>query len=294
MVKLRTFFFYQHRREIRKYALFGLGTGLAVIATTSIDTIMIASLIDLKQTGAYSIALFIGNAIAAPLVAMGAITGPVIARHWNNNDYQAIKELYRSTSRLLFFVGMVMYSLVAVSMKDLLNLLPAEQDLSVLFLVFMFLGAAQILNMVASISHQVIHYSNRYYFNFWASLFLAIFNIVLNLYFVLHLQMGIIGVAMATLLSTLIFNIIRIGFIYHFFKMSPFTKHQVIFTSFIIILLLILFNIRIEFGSILNILTKSVVLLSVIAIYLRFVNIVPEVNTFVLRFLRKTNKIEKH
>ena len=268
-------------KKMGNYSLYGIGTGLAVVATTNIDTIMVASLIDLESTGAYSIALFIANALAAPLLAIGAISGPVIAEAWNRNAGQEINRLFQSSSSLLFFIGTTLYAMILVSLRDLLDLLPSDTNLSDLYWVFLFLGLSQIMNMLGSVSHQIVHYSNRYQFNLMASLSLAVINIILNLLFVVIYDMGIIGVSIATSISVFLFNSIRILFIYANFKMHPFKRAQFGFGVFGLFCILLITTIPISAGPIGSIAVRSFVLLLLFLGYNQWRRFVPEVNQYI-------------
>lgn len=211
------------KKEIRKYAFFGMAIGVSTILATSIDTIMVTFLIDLNSTGAYSIALFIAAAIYAPTQAISSIAGPVIAEAWKQNDAATIGKLYKESSELLLLSGLALYGGVLLALPQLISLLPADQSLHKLFGVFLFLGLGQVINMTGSVNNQIINYSNFYQFNLIATTILGLLNILLNLLFVLQFQLGITGVALATAISMMVYNLLKFVFIYRKVQIQPFT-----------------------------------------------------------------------
>jgi len=86
-------------------------------------------------------------------------------------------------------------------------------------LVFL-VGAAKLVDMGTSINNQIINFSKYYRFGFVAIILMAFFNVLANL--MLIPEYGIVGAALATLISLGLYNLLKMLFIQWRFKMHPF------------------------------------------------------------------------
>jgi O-antigen/teichoic acid export membrane protein len=77
--------------------------------------------------------------------------------------------------------------------------------------------------MGTGVNAQIISTSTRWRFELQSGIFLLI--IMLPLTYILTKSYGLIGPAIATLISISIYNIIRILFLWKKFRLFPFTKH---------------------------------------------------------------------
>ena len=90
-----------------------------------------------------------------------------------------------------------------------------------------FLGIARVINMATGLNNEIINYSKYYAWNLVFILFLATTNIVANI--LLIKAFGLVGAALATLISISLFNIIRLSFIQLKFKMHPLSVQMIIY-----------------------------------------------------------------
>ncbi len=208
-------------KEIRYYAAYALMGGMGTLIATRIDTYMVGTLIDMEETGVYSIALFIATVIGIPSKSIFRITTPIIAQLWHDNNLPNINKLYRKTALNLLVVGLLLLIGIWASIDLLFEVIPNGDGYKAGKYVVLLLGLAKIIGMVTGLSSSVIMYSYLYRFNFYMSLILAVLNIVFNLIFIpLY---GIVGVALATLSSIFIFNLLKYLFVLVKFKMQPFS-----------------------------------------------------------------------
>ena len=211
-------------RQMATYSLFAfagtVGTGLA----TRIDIVMVTSLVDLESTGEYGIGLFIANVIAVPIIALGSISGPLISNAWKKGDLSYIAKIYQSSSLILIIFGVLLLLIIVSSIDDLVTILPSDQPMTNLATVVGFLGLGKLVEMSISVNSQIINYSEWYKFNLIATLSLAIFNIVCNYLFIVTLGYGMVGAAVATFSSIILYSFVKYIFIYVKFKLQPFSK----------------------------------------------------------------------
>jgi len=208
-------------KEIRSYALFSVLGGVSSILATNIDKLMVGSLIDMENVGIYTIAIFIATVIGVPLNSVFGITSPIIANAFNKKDLVTVENLYKKTSLNLLILGVLLFTGIWASIDYLFDIIPNGDSYRTGKYVVFLLGVSKLVNMITSINTFIITYSDHYRFNLYIGCGLAILNIILNLLFIA--QFALLGVALATLTSITIYNLIKFIFVYQKFNMQPFS-----------------------------------------------------------------------
>lgn len=210
-------------KEISNYALFSVLSGAGAYIATKIDVFMVGTLLDMDNTAVYVIALYIATVIGIPLRSVFSIAGPIVAQNWKEKKLHETHKLYKQTSLNLLIVGVLLFIGIWTSIDLFFSLIPnGENYVSGKYLV-LILGVAKLIDMVTSINAHIIIYSDFYKYNLLFSLLLAVLNIIFNILFIKQFQLGLTGVALATLSSMLLYNLIKAGFVWHKFKMHPFS-----------------------------------------------------------------------
>lgn len=275
-------------RQMGTYAFFGILSSLTGILPFRIDTIMIATMVNTKENGVYSIANFIVNTVEIPYLAIVAISAPIIAAAFGRRDMDEIAVLYRKASLNLLIAGLLVFLLVWVSVDDLLRLTPRYEELSPGITVILILGLTKALSMSLGLSSYIIDLSPFFRFNFFNLLGIGILNIVLNFFLIPVYQIR--GAAIATAVSLLILNILAVGFTHLRLKIHPFTWR----TFFVLGLagLVYLFSLVIPGTSVpmVNILLNSAFVVLGFVIPLLFFDISPDLTGVYLR-LRERIKL---
>lgn len=208
-------------KDIYNFAGYSLLGGMGHMIATRIDTYMVGTLIDMGNVGVYTIALFIATVIGIPLKAVFSISSPIIADLMSKNKLVEVAELYKKTSLNLFVLGLLLLIGIWCSIDLLFEIMPNGETYKAGKYIVLILGLAQIINMVTGINAHIIVYSDLYRFSFYITLLLAFLNVIFNLLFIPIY--GIVGVALATLSSMFLYNLIKHFFVLSKFKMQPLT-----------------------------------------------------------------------
>jgi O-antigen/teichoic acid export membrane protein len=104
--------------------------------------------------------------------------------------------------------------------------------------VILILGFNVLVNMGTGFNGEIITYSKYYRFNLIAIGILILLNVSLNILFIKVFYYGIEGVAIASLISMLLFNFSKLLFIYQKFRILPFDKS---YLKLILVFSLVLF-----------------------------------------------------
>lgn len=272
-------------KEMKSYGFYGLIGGLGSIVATRIDTIMVASLIDLKEAGIFAIALFISNVISVPEAAITKISSTINAQAFKDNDMKLVADLYKKTALNQFLAGLFIFIGIWASIDNLFALIPNGSSYALGKYVVLILGLAKLVNMLTGTNSQLIGYSQYYRYNFYFTILLAILNIFANITLIPIFYIE--GAALATLLSMVLYNVIKCVFIWQKMRMQPLSKNVL----WAIVVALISYGTAMVLPStsinFLDMLIKSVTITVIFASLVIYFRISPEVNKFLLALYKR-------
>ena len=209
-------------KEIISFGLFVLVGGASIMIVTRLDMMMIGSLLDLEQVAFYTVAFFIGNAIKVPGKSIATISTPLLAKAWENQNMKEIQILYAKSSINQLIIGGVFFLCVWINIDDIFSLLPLKFQ-GGKWVVF-YIGLSQLFNIASGVNGAIIVNSKYYKYDLYTNILLVGITIALNL--ILIPKYGIDGAAMATAISVLIFNLIRLVLIKVKMNMHPFSLNS--------------------------------------------------------------------
>jgi O-antigen/teichoic acid export membrane protein len=197
-----------------------------------------------------------------------------VADAWRHDDQKRIQQLYSRTSLNQLIIGGFLFMMLWVNIDLLLSFLPTvyQQARWVIFII----GTGKLFDMATGINGEIISVSKHVKVGLITNLFLIAITTVAN--YLLIPVYGMYGAAAATALSMLVYNVIRMAFLYYEYRLQPFTVN----TIKSIALLLICFGVYYVLPSTGNIwirgIYQSVVLSAVFITPLLIFKISPEIN----------------
>ena len=219
-------------KRMLSYGLYVLIGGAAMIIVTRLDLMMIGSLLDLQQVAFYTVAFFIGNAIMVPGKSIVAISTPLIAKAWENQDFSEIQNLYSKSSINQLIIGGIFFLCVWINIDAVFDLLP-EKFRAGKWVVF-YIGLSQLFNISTGVNGAIIMNSKYYRYDLYTSVILVFLTIITN--FFLIQKYGINGAAMATAISVFLFHFTRVVLLKIKMNMQPFS-YKTIYTIILLILI---------------------------------------------------------
>jgi len=183
---------------------------------------MVGSLLDLEQVAFYTVAFFIGNAIKVPGKSVSTISIPLLAKAWEKQDYKEIQTLYTKSSVNQLIIGGVLFLCIWLNIDEIFSLLPLKFQ-GGKYVVF-YIGLSQLFNIASGVNGAIIINSKYYKYDLYTNLLLVGITIASNL--ILIPKYGIDGAAMATAISVLLFNLIRLVLIKVKMNMHPFSLNS--------------------------------------------------------------------
>ncbi|MFZ4768969.1 MAG: lipopolysaccharide biosynthesis protein [Ferruginibacter sp.] len=199
-------------------------TYLVIIVSTlrgSIDALVLASKINLDAVGIFGFATYMCALLQAPFRSIVAITIPILARAWKQKDQVEINRIYKRSSINLLSFALFMFFCIWLNYSQAIiyfGINPKYEDAR---WVFFILGIVTIIEMGTGVNGQIIGTSSFWRFELWTSLLLTI--LILPLSYFLTVNYGLIGPAIANLLSFTVYNFVRYWFLWKKFHLQPFS-----------------------------------------------------------------------
>lgn len=215
-------------KEIKKKELivYGFYTVLdrgAAIIVANLDLIMIAYLLELSNVAIYGLAFFIAAVLLIPQKAILTPALPLVSKAVRDHKLIELKKLYSQTSINQIIIGGALFALIWVNIDAIFSLIPSQFSEGK-WVVF-FIGISKLAILSTGISSPIIVYSKYYRINLVFNLFLVGLTIFSN--YILINKYGMTGAAIATAITFLTYNILKVVYIQYRFKMQPFTTETI-------------------------------------------------------------------
>jgi O-antigen/teichoic acid export membrane protein len=222
------------RRSMFTYGRYTLTASLTGVVLGNIDQIMIGALLGdgLSQVAFYAVAFYFGSVIAAPGRALHHAAMPAVADAWKRRDMPVLRRIYSGSALTQTVVSGFLFVLMWGSIDDLFAMLPPAYAGAAH--VATVVGLAYFLNSMVGLNQGIIAMSRSYRLDAWTSIVLLVLNVAGN--FLLVRTFGIVGAAVATLLSMLLVNIYRTGYLFRRYSLWPFDR-RIVFALLLVALM---------------------------------------------------------
>ena len=208
---------------VRLCSLVYLATIINIVSQV-FDTIVIASVLKdgTAMAGVFSIALLMGSVIQAPQRGIISASISHLSRAWKDKNIPQIQRIYQRSSlnQLIFSLGL--FFLIALNYTEAIKTFHLKEIYLLGFTAFLLIGAERIIDMGTGVNAQIITTSNYWKFDMISGIVLLVLMLPLTLFFTR--AYGLIGPAIANLISITIYNAIRIIFLWKKFRLFPFTR----------------------------------------------------------------------
>lgn len=208
-------------REMVSFSLFTFMGGSGSSIFRRVDAFMITSMLGLSATGIYTTMFNIAVVIEVPMAAIAQISQPIIAKSFAANDLETIAVIYRKSSINQQLIGSLLLVGIWANLHNLFAIMPNGEEFSQGYWVVVLVGLAKLVDMSTGSNNEIINMSEHYRFNMLMMVLLAGVAVTTN--WLLIPGLGMEGAALATLLTIVIFNMVKLIFIYWHYRIIPFT-----------------------------------------------------------------------
>ena len=265
------------------YGGFTLLGGIGVNLMLFIDRSMLAGERGLVSTGIFIIATYIAGVIEIPRKAIAQISIPLISGALLKNDLDHVQLMNRKSALNQLIAGGLFFLLIWASIDEIFFLIPKGETYGEGKFVVLFIALVKVFDIATGLNTEIIMYSK--YFRF-ATLFIvcsAILGFSLNLWLIpLY---GFTGAAIATALTTLVYSISRMTFVYIKFGVLPFTGKTVQVVLMLLVLYAFTFLLpdysKTVVTAMVVLVLKSAAMLAIFAVFIVWAHVSEEINGLV-------------
>jgi O-antigen/teichoic acid export membrane protein len=230
LIKSKELNFQSKRIEIPKrfqkiivsFSLYNYINSLGALLVVTMDSLMIAAYLGLKETAVYTQVVFLTSALMIPYRSILRVSSNLIPGYWKNKEMAKMKELYQKVSSVSLFIALTLFLLVWMNINDIFSFLPKEYISGIY--VFLFLMIGKVIDMYFGLNGTIFFTSKKYKYDIIFTI--SLIGIVFVLNQLLIPKYGIIGVAISTSISYVIYNLGRLLFVYFAYGLHPLTFKQ--------------------------------------------------------------------
>ena len=240
--------------EMKAYGLYAVFAKIGRQLVNRIDIIMITALLSLGDVGIYALFYFLSQVIMKTHEGIGKMANPMIAEYWQHEKLGELKTFYKRTALNNWVAAVLIFVGIIANLENAILLVGEEYRPGMP--VAIFLGIAQLVNVVNGYNGLVLIHSPYYRFDLIFKFITAAFTVISNYLFINW--MGLTGAAVATALTLVLQNLMMQSFLYRKLGIHPFSRPMLTVALFSMVALGIgLLLPRVEWHYILDIILRS-------------------------------------
>ena len=272
-------------KDVTAYSLFTFLGASGSNIFRRVDSFMVTAMLGLFANGIYTTMFNIAVVIEVPMAAIAQISQPIIARSFADDDLDNIAVIYKKTSINQQLAGSLIFIGIWANLENLFSIMPNGDTFSQGYWVVVLVGLSKLIDMTAGSNSEIINMSRFYRFNMYMMFLLAVFSVIMN--WLLIPQFGMEGAALATLITVVVFNLVKLIFIHRQYHILPFSGKNVLLllvTGFVLYLAL---SIQTMNSVWLDMLIRSLAITLLFGVLVFFLQISKDANALFLMLLRR-------
>jgi O-antigen/teichoic acid export membrane protein len=216
-------------KKIIKGALFLWGANLVFNIAAVFDTLVIGAVVQngMANVGIYTLAQNMSSLVFAPQRAINSAAVPVLSQAWKDKDYGRINRIYQRSSINQLIFGIAMFLLIWLNFSDGVLTFHLKQGYLDARIIFFYIGLTKIIEMGTGLNSQIIGTSIYWRVEIISGVILLALTIPLNYFLTKYMETQVLGPAIANLIATTVYNLIRYAFLLKKFRMQPFNEKTV-------------------------------------------------------------------
>lgn len=213
-------------KKILALCTFVYGGTLIFTISQVFDTIVIASVLEegSAKAGIFGLATIVTSIIQAPQRGIISASIPHLSKAWKDKNMDLLQKVYQRSSINLLIFACGIFLLIWLSFTDGIITFGVKPSYLDAAWIFFLLGLTKIIDMGTGVNAQIIGTSTYWRFELISGVILL--SVMLPLTYILTKQYGLIGPAIAALVSISVYNIIRIIFLWKKFRLFPLTMQS--------------------------------------------------------------------
>ena len=294
------------KKSFFSYYFWAFASSAGSLIAFRIDGYMVPALTTFELNGDYNMAMFITTVITIPISAVVSIAHPMLSEAWKENNLTSIKNIYLKGSENLMFIGTAMLLAVFLLLdflpiffgylasldflddyKSIDRLSREWEKLRYIKLIVLVLGISRLFDMASSVNGVIIQHSKWYRHNTYYILIMVIVNVVLNYTLIVIADLSIMGAAIATTTSLIVFNVMKTILIQIKINMQPFTSKMILFVVSLSGVLYSIFYLEILIGENYAFLANKILTIAFLATWMFYFHFAPDTKSSLISLKKK-------
>ena len=212
-------------KEWFKYGSFMLLAILSGGLVYQIDKLMIGSYINFTEVGIYNLSMTFASTLQLIPSSFSRITLSEISHAFARDDFDQINRIYKRNLEQQIYLGIIIFIPLVLFSNDILKIF--GKDYQTGSLVLILLSAGFLINVSVGMSGEIVALSKHYKFDLYSKFFLITISFFLNIIFIP--RFGIEGASFATLITLIIYGLLKVYYVFKRMKMLPYKLSNYIF-----------------------------------------------------------------
>ncbi len=224
--------FYKHplRAEVINYSLFLIVGSGGLVLMNKVDVLMITDLMSgygeaLDFVGVYAVSFFIAAVIEMPKRVVSQLLYPTLSKLVTEGDRKEVVFLYKKSALNLSIIGLFLFLMVWYNLDSLFQIIPNGHIYAQGKWVVFFIGISKLSEMFFGVSQEVLIATKYYRYNLYLIPFLIVVTVLSN--YMLIPVYGIVGAALATAITAVLYSLSRFLVIVYLLGMSSLSIGQI-------------------------------------------------------------------
>jgi len=210
---------YSQVKEYYNYSIPLMFKDIGSILYTKIDILMVGFFLLESSVGIYRIAVLLTTFLAFPLMGINQLFPPIASRLFSEGNFEELERVYSITARWALTFTLPFALVVSIYDVEVLTLFGSEFVAGGNVILFFALGRT--ISSAVGPSGYLLMMTDHQYYSMLNQWLLGVLNIALN--YVLILEFGLIGAAVATVIVLILINFLRVGEIWYLERITPFS-----------------------------------------------------------------------
>lgn len=208
--------------KILKYGIYTVLSSSSFVLIQNLDIMMLTAITkDLKLVGIYYTFFAIAVIISLPSKALSRTSLQIIAQSWAGNDLAKINKIYYKTSVVQMLIGCLLF-IGMIANRNLIIVVLHKPEYANYFNVFIVVGLAFLVDITGGLNGYILNVSKYYKWTTYIIGGAVVFCAAIN--WILIPKIGVMGAAVAYLLTMFMLNFVYWLFLKVKFNLQPFGK----------------------------------------------------------------------
>ncbi len=275
-------------KRMVNFGLFIFGAHFLNLLSRTIDTFILAAKSDrgLIDTAVFTIATYIVTLMEVPQRSINSATIPILAEAWKERDMKRINSIYKKSVETMMVIGLGMFSIMWLNVHNIAGFL--GKDFSGIEMVVLFMGIGKLFDLFTGANGLIIGTSSYWKVDFITNVIYTVIALPLNYFLISYF--GLMGAAYSGMISIILFNVLRLFFLYYKFGMQPYTWKSLISVLSVSAVVMLVYLIPRQSDFILDAVIRSILFTLVFIPLVYSIKTSAEVNQLIRKGIQKILK----